>query len=184
MPGYPLWWPAPIRRAHLALAARALGAASHAALWDRGLVAEVGAAAPRRSPVHTVHLSAGGILQTRRGRPRLHLERKTGRADAERWRTWRGSQKCVHRAPWSRPTELFSSPNPLHQLPAYIRTCCGAAGLRTPAAGWEAVATAPGASPRRWLQRPAVSPGCVPVPLARHPPFKCTLGPTLRPSRI
>ena len=30
---------------------------------DRGLVAEVGAAGPRRSPVHTVHLSAGSILQ-------------------------------------------------------------------------------------------------------------------------
>ena len=79
LPGYPLWWPAPIRRAHLALAARALGAASHAALWDRGLVAEVGAAAPRRCPMHNVYLSAGSILQTRHGRPRSHLEREPSR---------------------------------------------------------------------------------------------------------
>ena len=66
-----------------ALAARALGAASHAALWDRGLVAEVGAAAPRRCPMHTVYLSAGSILQTRHGRPRLHLEREPSRQGAD-----------------------------------------------------------------------------------------------------
>ena len=66
----------------------------------------------------------------------------------------------------------------------YIRTCCGAAGLRPPAAGWEAVATTPGASPRRGLLRPPISPGCDSAPLARHPPFKYTLGPALRPSRL
>ena len=87
---------------------------------------------------------------------------------------------CVH---WSRPPELFPGPNPLPQLPAYIHTFCGAAGLRPPAAGWEAVATAPGASPRRGLLRPHVSPGCHPTLFARHPPFR-TLGPTLRTSCI
>ena len=66
-----------------ALAARALGAASHAALWDRGLVAEVGAAAPRRCPMHTVYLSAGSILQTRRGRLRLHQWRRPNRQGAD-----------------------------------------------------------------------------------------------------
>ena len=71
------------RASNCALRSRALGAASHAALWDRGLVAEVGAAAPHRCPMHTVYLSAGSILQTRHGRPRLHLERKPSRQGAD-----------------------------------------------------------------------------------------------------
>ena len=50
---------------------------------DGGLVAEVGAAAARLSRLHTVSLSAGSILQTRRGRPHLHLERKTGSANTD-----------------------------------------------------------------------------------------------------
>ena len=49
----PASWPAPIRCAHLCARCPCIGRASHAALWDRRLVAEVGAAAPRRRPVHT-----------------------------------------------------------------------------------------------------------------------------------
>ena len=51
--------------------------------------------------------------------------------------------------------------------------------LRPPAAGWEAVATAPGDSPRLGLLRPRVRPGCDPAPVARHPPCN-PLGPILR----
>ena len=154
-----------------------------AAVWDEGSLLrwepQPHAAAPCTSYTPRRDHPANPTWQAA-----LASRAEDGEGTRRQWRRWRGSQKCGHRAPWSRPTEPFSDPNPLSQLPVYIHTRCGAAGLRPPAAGWEAEATAPGASPRRGLLRPPISPGCVPAPFARHPPFKYTLGPTLRPSRI
>ena len=81
-------------------------------------------------------------------------------------------------------TRALLRPQPSASAPSLHPYRCGDSGLRPPAAGWEAVATAPGASPRRELLRPPIRPGCGPAPLARHPPFKYTLGPALRPSRL
>ena len=84
---------------------------------DGGLVAEVGAAAARLSRLHTVKLSAGSILQTRRGRPSLHLERKTGSANTDDGGGGAGVRSVVIARPGvGHPS---SSPNPLAQLPAF-----------------------------------------------------------------
>ena len=147
---------------------------------DGGLVAEVGAA-PHASAACTPYSSLLGasFKPDVAGRTCILSGRRVVQTQTMA-EVARESEVWPSRALESATRALLRS-QPSGSAPSfYIRTCCGAAGLRPPAAGWEAVATAPGASPRRGLLRPPIRPGCGPAPLARRPPFKYTLGPTLR----
>ena len=148
---------------------------------DGGLVAEVWEPQPHASAACTPYSSLLGasfkpdvagracILSGRRVVQTQTMARVARESEAWPSRALESATRAVLRSQPSGSAPSF-----------YIRTCCGAAGLRPPAAGWEAVATAPGASPRRGLLRPPIRPGCGPAPFAGRPPFKYTLGPTQR----
>ena len=180
------WLPPPLQTAVAASPSRTLPVRNAASgrFSDRGLVAEVGAAAPRRSPVHTVHLSAGSILQTRRGRPRLHLEQKTGgHTQTMPSQVVRQSEVCPSRALESATRALLRS-QPSASAPSfhpYVLRCG-----RPPASGGWLGGCGHGAwgEPTPRATAPARKPGLRPRAPCEATAFKYTLGPTLRPSRI